>query len=355
MIDDIKQIKYFKEIAEMQFVLLVTTDYGIDRTIVTQFTDTISSIYRYLQYNTFQSVIIYKPLNDDIKLSNLSSVNPVEYLSYENTTPLAGNNIIIEIKDNGNLDILTNHSIGVDALRDNAIIYEFIKSNENEVFYGKTQQVKLLPIPETDSHFAIRSYKTIELALEDYKVKVAQHSDCPLLKNVWFEKNMLFLKKAPEHTLRDSLTLFLKRLRNAEVRPEQVVDKSHPVDIKVTWALANRLALIEIKWLGKSLKHRNKQFTNIYSDSRALSGAKQLSEYLEANLIQSPTYATKGYLVVFDARRAACSSGLVEELDAINALKYLNQEINYSPDYSVTRTDFSKPYRFFMQPKYITT
>jgi hypothetical protein len=356
MIQDKKTIDFFRKIAEQQFVLLVCNDYGVDRGRLVQFTDTISNIYKYLQYHTFNSVIIYIALDEDKKLSKLNGVNITTYLSYENITTLSGKHIVVEIKSNGDLDISMEYDIDIEMLRENAVIYKFDKANENELIYGKTNAIRLEPIPDSDSYFAIQSYKTLELALEDYKAKVAKHSDCPYLKKAWFDENMLFFRKGPEYLLRDSLTSFLKmRLRNVEVRPEQVVDKSHPVDIKVSWALINRLALIEIKWLGKSLVHRNKQFTKKFYASRALSGAKQLADYLDANMIQAPNYASKGYLVIFDGRRAGCNQGTILQLNAVNALNHINDEIIYSPDYSLTRTDFSKPYRFFMQPKYTTT
>ncbi|OYU80441.1 MAG: hypothetical protein CFE23_09295 [Flavobacterium sp. BFFFF1] len=353
MINDQRGIEYFKKIAQLHFAVVVVSDYGIQLTDVTKFTDTISLIYRYLAYNTFKSVTIYSALTETNYLSALIGANPTTYSSYENITPLSGDDIVIEIKSNGELNISINYKIDIETLRKDSIIYNFDKQKGVESIYNKTTVSRLEPIPDSDSYFAIQSYKSLELALEDYKTKVAKHSDCPYLQRVWFDSNMLFFRKAPEHILRDSLTHFLKlKLRNAEIRPEQIVDKSHPVDIKVTWALANRLALIEIKWLGKSLKHRNKQFTKKFYPARALSGAKQLADYLDANLIQSPTYATMGYLVVFDARRAGCNKGTVETLNSTDALTFLNQEIVYNPEYHSIRTDFAVPQRYFMTPKY---
>jgi predicted alpha/beta-fold hydrolase len=130
------------------------------------------------------------------------------------------------------------------------------------------------------------------------------------------------------------------------------VDRSHPVDIKITWALVNRLALIEIKWLGKSLVDRRKQFTQNYTEARALSGANQLANYLDENLRQAPIYASKGYLVIFDARRAMCKTDTTI-LYKDDAMKYLNSDIQYNPEYHRTRTDFASPFRFFMEPKYL--
>ena len=84
-----------------------------------------------------------------------------------------------------------------------------------------------------------------------------------------------------------------------------------------------------------------------------LEGAKQLSEYLDSNLVQSPVKTTKGYLAVFDARRWGCSSSTTTVKKA-DGLKYLNEIIILTPDYSATRTDFAKPFRFFMEPLNMT-
>jgi hypothetical protein len=135
---------------------------------------------------------------------------------------------------------------------------------------------------------------------------------------------------------------------DAEIRPEQIVDESHPVDIKVTWTFANRLALIEIKWIGDSRQPDGSSATS-YRDARARSGAKQLAEYLDANRQLTPTHHTKGYLVVFDARRAGLGEG-VDIVSREQGLQFERQEVEYDPEYHKERRDFAKPLRFFVEP-----
>lgn len=352
MIVDQKHIDAYKKIADTLYLPMVLNDYGSDKQdLLLHLTDSVSKIYKHLKYNSFKSVIIYTSIERTTSLTEIIGANPTTILSYDNLSPLIGEHIVIEVKPNGDLHYSIDFAFDINANRNAAIIYNFVKATETETIFGKASDKKLPSIPDSDSYFAIQTYKDLDLALEDYNTKVARHSECGYLNDIWADTNKIFFKPKPEHTLRNSLTYFLKiRLRNTEVRPEQVVDESHPVDIKVTWTLASHLALIEIKWLGKSLETNPiKKITQTYTDSRALEGAKQLADYLDANLIQSPVKTTKGYLVIFDARRWNCNKDTTTVCNA-DGMKYLNEAITFNPDYTLTRTDFAKPIKLFMQP-----
>jgi hypothetical protein len=349
MIEDSRHLKFFKEVAIANFVAMVNEDYGSAELLI-HLADSISEIYKHLQYNRFNSVTIYVAVDDVCSLSSILGANPNSINSYENLSPISGNNLVIEVKENGSLQCSVDFDFDINSARQNAIIYQFIKSTETEIIFGKNSENKLLSIPDADSYFAIQTYKELDLALEDYGTKIAKHSECVYLKSTWFDDGRIFFKPKPEHTLRDSLTQFLKmRLRNVEVRPEQIVDDSHPVDIKVTWSLANHLALIEIKWIGKSLENLGEGFKSEYYDQRALDGAKQLADYLDANIKQAPVKTTKGYLVIFDARRWQCNNNTTS-VNAANGLHYVNSDIAFNPEYHNTRNDFAKPIRFFLEP-----
>jgi hypothetical protein len=149
--------------------------------------------------------------------------------------------------------------------------------------------------------------------------------------------------------MRQSLANFLAARLDAshEVREEQGVDESHPVDVKVTRLFSNRLAIIEIKWLGDS-RDRN-HITVRYRDSRALEGAKQLADYLDMNRASAPNQVTRGYLVVIDARRR----GLAETTTSISrteGMHYRDIEIEYAVHHDQLRDDFEKPLRMFAEP-----
>jgi hypothetical protein len=356
MIVDQRHIDYYKKITDSLYLPMVLNDYGSDKQdLLLQLTDSVSKIYKHLKYNSFKSVVIYTSIEGSTSLSEIAGANPTTILSYDNLSPLTGEHIVIEVKPNGDLHYSIDFSFDINVNRNSAIIYNFVKSTETETIFGKASDKKLPSIPDSDSYFAIQTYKDLDLALEDYNTKVARHSECGYLKDIWADANKIFFKPKPEHILRDSLTHFLKiRLRNTEVRPEQIVDKSHPVDIKVTWTLASHLALIEIKWLGKSLRTTGtKKIKQIYTRQRALNGAKQLADYLDANLIQSPVKTTRGYLAIFDARRWGCNKNSTTISNA-DGMKYLNDVIIYNPNYNATRTDFAKPFKFFMQPSNMT-
>lgn len=352
MIVDSRQIQYFKSIASTQYVSLILSDYGEDkRESLVLMTDIIAEIYKHLRYNTFERVIIYTAFDTKMQLSQISSSSYSIVKSYENLTPIAGKDIVIEIKTNGELHLSIDNPIDLETLRINSIVYHFDKANEIEIFYGKSRAVTLKQIPDADSYFSVQTYKDLDLALEDYGTKVARKSDCVYLKGVWSTQNRIFFKPKPEHILRDSLTQFLKfRLRNVEVRPEQIVDKSHPVDIKITWSLASHLALIEIKWLGKSSPGVGQRFKQIYTRQRALDGAKQLAEYLDANSVQAPAKSTKGYLVIFDGRRWGCSKNDTI-INRQNGIRYANDQIIFMPQYHIDRSDFARPIKFFLEPE----
>jgi hypothetical protein len=167
---------------------------------------------------------------------------------------------------------------------------------------------------------------------------------------IWHGVNRLFLRAKPEGIMRRSLHQYLRNaFPDAEVRPEQIVDESHPVDIKVTWADTTHRAIIEIKWIGDSVDPSGK-ITTKYRDARANDGAKQLSDYLDSDAEAAARIRTRGYLVVFDARR----KGLTQNQSSINAengLFYRDAEIIYDPDFNAKRKDFSVPIRMFAEPR----
>jgi hypothetical protein len=354
VIDSSKQIAYFKKIAENQYATKIMSDYGVEQQAnLILLTESITEIYRHLPYNSFSSVVIYVAISSESDLVDIKAVEPVLLSNYENLSSIAGERVVIQVKQNGDLMYAIyaiETDIDLERLRKAAIIYHFNKDTEEEVFYGLHDTARLLPIPDADSYFAIQTYKNLESALEDYSSKVARHSACPHLERSWITDKRIFFKSKPEHLMRDSLTFFLKlRLRNTEIRPEQNVDTSHPVDIKVTWNFTTHLALIEIKWLGKSTNAIGTPFTSQYGASRALDGAQQLSDYLDSNVAYSPVKTTRGYLVVFDARRKGCGINTTQ-VNLVNGLHYAGIEIQYNPEFHKIRKDFAKPVRFFLEP-----
>ncbi len=347
MISEEKQIDFFKGVVRDQYFIMIREDYGSDgfeRLIL--LTDAIDKIYRHLNFSSFSRIIIYSPFEKASYLENIPNSNPVRYYSFQNLSHLSGSQLTIEVRENLDIYVSSDFIPDIDTIRSNAIVYKW--KNYEEVIFGKNEQRPLRKNPY-DSYFAIPTYKKLDVALEDYKVRVASVSRCPYLKDVWFNNKKIYFNSSPEEFMRDSLHNFLYgQLRGAEVRPEQNMDASHPVDIKITWSLTNRLAIIEIKWLGRSLNKDGNRITQNFTQSRALQGADQLKGYLDSNRSFAPDKITIGYLVVFDGRRRGTGS-IVDNISKEAADYYANREIEYNPDYSTIRTDFAKPIRFFLE------
>jgi hypothetical protein len=235
------------------------------------------------------------------------------------------------------------------SLAHESVVYTY--ENRVERFYAKNEVSKVMnPAQGYASIFAVPTFDKLQTALGEYRLNQARKSSCKILSTSWKSPSRrIFFRNSPESIMRDSLTQFLKIcLRgDAEVRPEQNVDETHPADIKVTWFMSNRLAFIEIKWLGASKTSATK--LTRYTASRAREGAKQLADYLDANATQAPTHQTRGYLIVLDGRRAKLKPSTTK-INHQNGFRFENQEIPYSPKYHQTRTDFEMPIRMFMEP-----
>jgi hypothetical protein len=165
---------------------------------------------------------------------------------------------------------------------------------------------------------------------------------------VWDSENRICFKKKPEARMRQSLYQFLRAyLQDAEVRPEQNNDETHPVDVKVSWLFSIQRAIIEIKWLGDS--RDNGVIGTSYRPARANEGATQLASYLDQSQTWGSNVKTRGYLVVFDGRRRNVNDS-TQALDEADGFYYRDKDIEYEPDYSKFRQDFATPVRFFMNP-----
>ncbi|MDE0670366.1 MAG: hypothetical protein OXH72_01290 [Caldilineaceae bacterium] len=203
------------------------------------------------------------------------------------------------------------------------------------------------------SFFSRPSYITLEETLEFYRTRVVPNAECEILKQVWYCENKLFLKAKPEDNIRDSLIAFLRAsLRfSAEVMPEQNVNPKNPVDIRVTFLFSpNPVALIEIKWLGKS-KSADDNITVSYNNSRAVQGACQLINYLDSFSMSSHSLA-KGYLVVLDGRRAKLNRNS-KYIEVEHGLRYRDSEIVLPTELSKRCAHSLSVIRMFAPPKCI--
>lgn len=303
-------------------------------------------IFRYIEPGAHGLLFVLMPVGAGGSRRSLGSFVDV-------TLPVLAQQVrggdVLEVLPSGLLRVYHPIQVNPKTLSRRGILYEYQQRSEYLWAGGQKNEIEKLDAAY-DSLFSVPAFSDLRDAIDFYKTRLARHSSCKILADIWHDKHRIFLKAKPESCMRDSLTQHLNgTLRgDCEVRPEQVVDESHPVDIKVTWFCANRLALIEIKWLGDSRPHNGHCGTR-YRDARAKEGAKQLADYLDANQVHAPGHVTRGTLVVFDARRAKLGHKL-RKLGIADGLAYAHREIAYSPAYHKTRKDFEEPIRMFLEP-----
>jgi hypothetical protein len=271
--------------------------------------------------------------------------NPNLVQDIPSLAPMVHGLCVIRIRDRG-FECWSNKTIDMSVVSKKAVVYCFDRGVEWFVIDGED-----CPVPVVDttqaSIFARPTFGNLRDALQRYRYRV-RTSSCLHFNGTWGDANRLFFRSGPEKDMRRSLHQYLLAvLRDAEVRPEQNVDESHPVDIKVTWIFTTCLALIEIKWMGKSKD--SYKITANHGEARVKSGAKQLADYLDANRSQAPEHLTRGYLVVFDGRRRALTfeSTTVTREDGFH---YDEVEIVLDPKYHKVRNDFEEPIRLFCEP-----
>ncbi len=239
--------------------------------------------------------------------------------------------------------------VSIDELKASSVV--FLHDNGNEKFLIADTAIPIARVfAGEQSIFSVPNYANLAEALAHYRHPVVRHSECAILETVWYDDNRLFLKEKPEDTIQRSLQRYLHyTLRHdAEVMREQNVDETHPVDIRVTFQFTNRVALIEVKWLGKS-KHADGSQATQYTASRAVDGAGQLADYLASFARSSPSSVVKGYLLVLDARRRGLTDGATT-ISAEDGMYYADREINFQPGCGIERADFSQPLRMFAEP-----
>jgi hypothetical protein len=256
-------------------------------------------------------------------------------------------NVVLQALSDGRLLLWRNVEIDIRAVAAIAVVYQY--EGRREFFFAGETGTEVEKVGQYASLYAIPAFSDVREALEHYRTDMAKESSCKILENVWADSGRLFFVNRPEAIMRDSLIQFLKiTVRDAETRPEQNMNARSPVDIKVTFNFSPRIAIIEIKWMGVSI-HGNGRIAVRYSDSRARAGARQLVRYLNWNKKEAPHHLTRGYLVVFDARRRS----LKQNSAAISPQRgayYRNRDVQFNPRFDQIRADFEPPIRMFMEP-----
>ena len=268
-----------------------------------------------------------------------------------------GAHVTLELLPDGTIAMFESpDGIDISTAAQSAVVYRYearsdrILAKEHDIFVPKV-------LSELASAFSNPTLDSLDDALTWYGDFVRE-SKCHLLAEVWeggVDGPRLVLVNKPEAKMRRSLAQALNMLlRDVTVRPEQNTDESKPVDIRVEWFASGASALIEIKWLGRSVaKSRTPKAATTYTDyneGRARGGAKQLADYLDRQARNSVATSPRGYLVVFDARRNNVA-GANDALSEADALHFEDGDIVYNPNYAAIRPDFEVPVRFFLRPR----
>ena len=350
MIEDEREVLEFKKIIEKLYLVKIREVYGENAISITEeLTDSISNIFQHIKRNIIQELYILKSLTERPVLSDYQTLT-----SFESTVGLSGNRIFIEIINENEL----HYKIDVD---DSPIDYTsqsilYYKNPSSEFFFLEGSQYQIQGLNSSDTIFIKPTFKSLDKALDNYKINQCRNSNCLILKEkVWeggIDSNRVVFVQRPEHIMRDSLYNFLNaNLRgNKEVLREQNVNEKNPIDIKVIWNYTNHVALIEIKWTG--LSSTGFGFENNEATRRVNKGARQLANYLELYKTESPGKNTVGYLVIYDGRRKDVSKEDTT-VNMENSSYYRNREFEFTPKYDEIRSDFSKPIRFFMEAKVV--
>ena len=197
----------------------------------------IRDLYQFIAPETLKDrVVIFKTIDSSarpVSVTNAIKVHSFETLAQNLKAPCT-----IQILDNGQLLLWIGGKHEPATLAMASVVYTY--EDRIEKFYARNEVAVVdKVIRECASNFSISTFDDLREALDSYRTSMIRQSSCLIFRGVWFDPDRIFFHSKPEKRIRQSLTQFLKiRLRgNIEVRPEQVVDETHPVDIKVTWFL----------------------------------------------------------------------------------------------------------------------
>lgn len=316
----------------------------------------LQEIYRYFEPNYFKGkFLVCKNFQDD--------------LCYEDGTLLYDKNIllskingliIIQVFDNSSKMMLwEDHDPKKLLEQKNTLIYQFC--NNQESFFANGIEIDIT-LYGKGSRFSTQ-FINLNYALQDYSQTKILRSSCNHFSQSWKDSNRLFFRgggrgsNIPEKFMQMSLYEYLKTVfRGITMEPAREgnlfgnSDNPKPVDIKISWREANRIALIEVKFIGTVKKDAD---GNIYrhDDSRANEGISQLKGYHDKALSDYPTTIIKSYLVVIDGRRNNLTADMAN-INLEDGMYYKDVDIVIDEDkkYHETIIGFERPIRMFVEP-----
>ena len=332
-------------VLQKQFILKIDDTYGSEAIDEFKFcVSQLKKLYKAIDISQYESIMAFVGNYAEYQTS-------CKTMAMDNIHSVSTKRLIVEFVGEDTLNVVQDDHFDAAVLSGKTFVYRWT-ANEKQAdqFYikGVLHAFSDEETPSEGSFFAVRTYNDLDEALINYRDNVALPCKGKYLSESMNEAR-LFFYPAPEENLQKALEEYLSyRLRHCTVKREHNVDESHPVDIIVTWQGTSHIALIEIKWIGKSLNDKG-EISVDYSDGRANKGAAQLVNYIDNNGDSYPHHVTVGYLAVFDLRRKENNDPCADKISRENANYYKEREISYNPQYETLRTDFKKPYRFFIK------
>lgn len=314
--------------------------------LTAKLTKAVQDIYRYLEPSHFDGkLIIYMALENENVLDEEDAT-----IIYDKNFLIdkSSKDIVLQITSDDRLLLWEN--IDVTDIFDNRNALFYCYENKKEYFYANTKKIEIVNPFICSSIYSLQ-YHFLKEALDKYKIDKILHSSCEKFEGCWYDGKHIFFKSGPEKTIQESLAQYLSiSLRGVDTVREYTLGASKPVDVRVYWKEANRAALIELKWLGKTMNDNGTLSVN-YTNSRATEGLKQLKEYLDLEAQDTPTCITKGYLVVIDGRRRRAGADTTE-ISCSDGLHYQNKELDIPEEnrYFESIKNFEKPIRMFTRP-----
>jgi hypothetical protein len=279
-------------------------------------------------------------------------------------------NLFIQVFSNGQSFYWEDQDAALLATDTDLLTY-FFEANQ-EYFLVSGQQIEFTQYPY-GSMFAPQFY-FLDKAFQEFRAEKIRHSSCPLFRQAWrrtkktdgtneYDDNRVLFQGGgrgsglPEKYMQASLENFLKSDPNfrgieMEVNREFNVegDRPKPVDFRVTWLEANRIALIEVKWTGDSVSAAETLTT--HRDRRVNDGLHQLKGYWDSARQDFPQKLIKAFLLVIDGRRNGVTKDSVE-VSFEDGFYYRDAEFEIEDNrrYFEEIKGFEPPVRMFAEPK----
>lgn len=314
----------------------------------------LTELYNFIEPGLFErKIIVIKNICDTPALpldrGTSLKMNKAKLFGYDK-------DIVIQLFDNRDIILWEDEDYFPAFQSGDNIIYVY-ETNSEKIF-AKKKEIDIT-INSFGSQFS-DEFDELQKQIVNYHLYKIKYSSCPIFHNSWNSNKRIFFKGGgkdiPEKYMQESLHNFIKDLNifkgkigQFDPTREHNLNASKPVDIIVRWEKSNRIALIEVKWLGKSIY--DGRFKSTYSNARANEGFVQLKEYYDLAKKDNPNKIIRCYLIVIDARRWHTN----EQTSAIsrtNGMYYEHKEIELDEDkkYHLVYKDIHKPIRMFVEP-----